>query len=246
MRLRIHDCSNCGPASWCTSSQLSGRKDPSTKQQTQFLALHSLPNSNNELAEQEINGNGQDGIHPAMSHTQIRASSLQEPDKENLHLQKLCQQDLEYLALKKTILHGFPSTKADLPMSLKQFWSIKDQLNVDDNFIVYGCRLFIPSSLQPTILTRRHEADRGVSSSQLRARLTLYWPKIDQDIENFVRGCRHCQDHLPSQPKEPIMPKSLPQRPFQQVTVDFTSYAVHHFLILVNYKTDWPDIIGKT
>ena len=79
----------------------------------------SLPNNNDELAEQEIEvANGQDRVHPAMSHAQLRASSLQEPDKENLHLQELRQhaeKDLEYLALKKTILHGFPSTKAQCP-----------------------------------------------------------------------------------------------------------------------------------
>ena len=39
------------------------------------------------------------------------------------------------------------------------------------------------------------------------------------------------------------MPKCLPQRPFQQIAVDFASYAGHNFLILVNCKTDWPDII---
>ena len=89
------------------------------------------------------------------------------------------------------------------------------------DFIVYGCRLFIPSSLRPTILSRLHEAYQGISRSQLRACLTLYWSNIDQDIENFLCGCRHCQDNLTSQLKEPIMPKSVPQRPFQQIAMDF-------------------------
>ena len=75
------------------------------------------------------------------------------------------------------------------------------------------------------------------------ARLTLYWPSIDQDIEHFVQGCRHCQDHLPSQSKEPILTKPLPQRPFQQIVVDFASFEGRNFLIIVDCKTDWPDII---
>lgn len=74
-------------------------------------------------------------------------------------------------------------------------------------------------------------------------RLTLYWPGIDRDIENFVRDCRHCQDCLPSQGKEPLISKPLPQRSFQQIAADIRSYAGQQYLIIVDCNTDWPDII---
>ena len=56
------------------------------------------------------------------------------------------------------------------------------------------------------------------------------------------RNC-HCQDHLPSNAKEPIVNKQIPDRPFQQIAADFASYSGKQFLILVDCKTDWPDII---
>ena len=204
---------------------------------------HSAPNSNDELAEQDMDAGE---TTQAMSFAQIRSSTQHDPDHENLHLQELrqhAQRDTEYQALKETILRGFPSTKADLPESLKRFWGIKDHLSIDDDLIVYGCRLFIPCSLRPTILSRLHEAHQGISRSQARARLTLYWPNIDQDIEHFVQGCRPCQDRLPSQTKEPMLTKPPPQRPFQQIAVDFASFGGRNFLIIVDCKTDWPDII---
>ena len=126
---------------------------------------------------------------------------------------------------------------------MKEFWSIKDHLSIEDDLIVYGCRLLIPSSLRPTTLSRLHEAHQGISRSQARARLTSYWPNIDQDIEYFVQGCRHCQDHLPSQTKGPILFKSPPQRPYHQIAIDFASFGGRNFLIIVDCKTDWPDII---
>ena len=134
----------------------------------------------------------------------------------------------------------FPNQKSSLPQQLKVFWSIRDNLSVDDDLIVYGCRLFIPDSLRATMLSRLHDAHQGISRSQARARLTIYWPGIDRDIENFVQGCRHCQDHLPSNAKEPMINKPIPDRPFQQIAADFGSYGV---LIVVDCKTDWPDII---
>ena len=99
------------------------------------------------------------------------------------------------------------------------------------------------SHFRPTILNRLHKGHQGVSWSQARARLTLYWPGIDHDIENFVYGCCHCQDRLPSQGKEPLISKPLLERPFQQIAANIGSYAGRQYLIIVDCKTDWPDII---
>ena len=93
------------------------------------------------------------------------------------------------------------------------------------------------------MLSRLHDAHQGISRSQARARLTIYWPGIDRDIENFVQGCRHCQDHLPSNAKEPMINKPTPDRPFQQIAADFGSYGGRQFLIVVDCQTGWPDII---
>ena len=93
------------------------------------------------------------------------------------------------------------------------------------------------------MLSHLHDAHQGIGRSQARPHLTIYWPGIDQDIEAFVQGYRHCQDHLLSNAKEPMVSKYIPDRSFQQVAGDFASYGGKQFLILVDCKTDWPDII---
>ena len=205
------------------------------------------PNLGDDLAEYDIDTNGGPMIMTqALSIAQIRASTLNQMEQENLHLQELRRHangDPVYQGLKDVILKGFPSQKSSLPDQLKTFWSVKDNLSVDDDLIVHGCRLFIPSSLRPTMLSRLHDTHQGISRSQARARLTIYWPGIDRDIENFVQGCRHCQDHLPSNTKEPLISKPIPDRPFQQIAADFGSYGGRQFLIIVDCRTNWPDII---
>ena len=158
-------------------------------------------------------------------------------------LRQHAEDDQEYQDLRKVIVDGFPNQRGLMTEPLKKFWAIKDNLSVDDGLIVYGCRLFIPTSLRATMLQRLHEAHQGISRSQARARLTIYWPGIDRDIEHFVQGCRHCQNNLPSNTKETLVNKPPPERPFQQLAVDFTSYGGKQFLIVVDCKTDWPDII---
>ena len=58
-----------------------------------------------------------------------------------------------------------------------------------------------------------------------------------------MHACKQCQDHLPSQPKEPIVFKPQPQLPFHEVAADFCCYAGKFYLIVVDCYTDWTTII---
>jgi len=93
------------------------------------------------------------------------------------------------------------------------------------------------------VLADLHEVHQGTVCTKQRARLTVYWPGINNDIDNIIAACQLCQDHLPSNPKEPIVSKPRPPCPFQKVAVDFYAYGGKQFLIIVDCFTDWPDII---
>ena len=164
---------------------------------------------------------------------------------ENLHMTELrikAANDQEYIDLRKVILEGFPNHKGEMKNTLKKFWRIKEHLTVDDELILHGCRLFIPYNLRAALLNRMHEAHQGIIRMQARARLTFYWPGIDEDIEHFVTGCKHCQNWLPQHAKEPLIQKQRPTRPFQEVAMDFAEKDGLKFLIVVDCMTDWPDI----
>jgi hypothetical protein len=78
------------------------------------------------------------------SDTRMRASA---PQPDNLRLQELqdhSSKDQEYQDLKEV---GFPPNQGSLPQPLQKFWSVKDNLTINDGLIVYGCRLLIPKSL---------------------------------------------------------------------------------------------------
>ena len=105
----------------------------------------------------------------------------------------------------------------------RHYWNIREHLTIDDGFIVYGCRLLIPASMRQKVLANLHESHQGAMQTKERARLSLYWPGIDNNIDNVILLCKKCQDHLPSNCKEPIMSKPKPSQPFQEITVDFAA-----------------------
>ena len=182
---------------------------------------------------------------PEASIAEIRALSSVEP-LPTTRLQELndnAANDPDYQQLRDIILNGFPDHRHQLPESCRRFWNVREHLSIDEGLIVHGCRLLIPTAMRQKILSDLHASHQGAVRTKQRARLTVYWPGIDNDIDNIVLSCQQCQDHLPAHPKEPLVQKPKPLRPFQELAVDFCSYGGQQFLILVDCCTDWPEII---
>ena len=92
----------------------------------------------------EINTNG----CPGMTLTEIKTRHA--GTTENLQLQdiqKHAEEDHKYQQLCTFIVHGFPAHRSELPEPCRQFWHICKHLSLDDNLIVYGCRLLVPLKL---------------------------------------------------------------------------------------------------
>ena len=203
----------------------------------------SSPKPGEDIAEYDIDICH--SVHTIKCLTTSEIRLLNDPG-DNLRLRELrdhAKRDQEYQSRLTLVTQGFPNQKCDLPSDMKKFWGIREHLGYEDDLLVYGCRLFIPVTFWSTVLSLLHEAHQGITRSQDRARLTLYWPGIDADIQQTVERCMLCQDHLPSHPREPIISKPRPQRPFQEVAMDFAYFAGHNFLITVDCCTDWPEII---
>ena len=181
---------------------------------------------------------------PEISISEIRATSATGHISPHLDmLRRTAKEDAEYQQLRQFILNGFPDHRSQLPDPCKRYWIARDHLTIDDDLIVHGCRLLIPVKMRPHILTQLHELHQGSVRTKQRARLSVYWPGIDNDID-IILACQQCQDHLPSNPKEPIIQKPKPDRPFQEIAIDLCSHAGRTYLIIVDCFTDWPAIIS--
>ena len=80
------------------------------------------------------------------------------------------------------------------------------------------------------------------------ARSYVWWPGIDQAIEDAVKTCAPCQQtrHLPS--SAPLQPWEWPSRPWARVHLDYAGPLLGHmFLILVDAHSKWMEVkIMKT
>lgn len=126
----------------------------------------------------------------------------------------------------------------------KHYWNVLKHLFLDNDLVVNGYRLLIPYTMHQQVLSQLHESYQGSVRTKQQTRLSVYWPSIDNDIDNIILACQKYQDHLPSNTKEPLIQKPTPGRTFQKIAVDLYSYAGYDYLVIVDYYTDWPSIIS--
>ena len=140
--------------------------------------LCSSPKPGEDIAEYDIDICH--SVHTIKCLTTSEIRLLNDPG-DNLRLRELrdhAKRDQEYQSLLTLVTQGFPNQKCDLPSDMKKFWGIREHLGYEDDLLVYGCRLSIPVTFRSTVLSLLHEAHQGITRSQDRARLTLYWPGI--------------------------------------------------------------------
>ena len=173
------------------------------------------------------------------SPAEVRALMSGQHDSLRLaDLRDTAGQDEEYQQLKHYIEAGFPQKRSQLPEKCRRYWNVRNQLTIDDGLIVFGCRLLILAKLRRPTLLQLHAAHQGSVCTKLRARQVIYWPGIDNNIDNIILTCKQCQDSLPSHPPEPMVSKQRPSQPFQEIAIDFCSYGRRQFLIVVDCCTD--------
>lgn len=150
--------------------------------------------------------------------------------------------DDEYVSLRTAVEEGFPSEKTNLPIGLRPYWPYRGQLSVDGDVLLMGARLVIPASLRRDVLAELHASHQGIDKTKRRGRQSVFWPGLNNDIENTVRTCRPCRENLPSQRKEPLMDDPAPKRVFESVSADFFTAAGKPFLVYVDRLSGWPVI----
>ena len=62
-------------------------------------------------------------------------------------------------------------------------------------------------------------------------------------IKTYVEKCHHCQVNRPAQKAEPLRPKPLPERPWQDICMDILEYGGRHYLAVIDEYSRWLEIV---
>lgn len=177
------------------------------------------------------NFNVENYINWIVTHTEPKAIKLEE-------IISASEADEEIQAVKKAIQTGEWS---EITMLYKNFES---EFCFAGEILLRSTRIVIPIILRERALMAAHEGHPGMSTMKSRLRSKVWWPKIDQNTEMFVKQCKGCTlMGAPSAP-EPMKRTELPSKPWQDIAIDFCGPlpSGHNLFVIVDYYSRFVEV----
>ena len=150
--------------------------------------------------------------------------------------------DPTLLALKHTVLKGWPEQKTDLPSSVCEYWNVRDEISVHEGLLFRGSRVIVPKTLRSDMIKQIHSGHFGIEACVRRARDILYWPGMQSDIRQAVKQCKICNEHKPEQARQPMISHPVPDRPWSTISADLFTLDGRSYLIVVDHYSDFWEV----
>ena len=158
------------------------------------------------------------------------------------NLKSETEKDTQLQVLSKQVRKGWPDTKAECSPDLHPFWNIRDLITEADGIMYKSDKIIIPKSMQKEMMDVIHKAHMGMQKCKSRARLCVYWPNMNSQIENVVSSCSICQEFRSRNRAEPLKSHEIPNRPWGKVGCDLFQYKGRDYIVCVDYYSKFPEV----
>ena len=125
-------------------------------------------------------------------------------------VQKATEQDKDISELKRLIQEGWPEDISQVPKSVKCYYSFREELIFQEGLIFKGERLTIPKVMREDMMQRMHRSHLGVQGCLRRGREVMYWPRMNEEVKEFISRCEVCKVYHDRQQKEPMIGHAIP------------------------------------
>ena len=124
---------------------------------------------------------------------------------------------------------------------IKPYAAIKDELSLErDNIILWGNRVIIPRSLRKEMLKELHHNHPGIVRMKGLARMHMWYPGINKDIENVVQRCENCQMTSNCPASSVPHPWNQTSKAMERVHIDYIGpYHNNYILLMIDAHSGW-------
>ena len=125
---------------------------------------------------------------------------------------------------------------------LRPYFNRREQLSTDKGCLLWGTRVIIPPKFQQKLLNELHTTHPGVVRMKSMARAYIWFPNMDSQIEELVKGCSTCQAMQKSAPVVPLSPWQYPLRCWERIHIDFAELDRTQYLVLIDSYSKWLEV----
>ena len=113
------------------------------------------------------------------------------------------------------VMSGRPENCAEA--DLKPYFTRRNELSCEQNCVLWSFRVIIPPEFREKMLRELHWEHPGICAMKAIARTCVWWPKMDEEIEEEIKRCSVCQSVRKSPPSAPLILWKWATRPFQRI-----------------------------
>ena len=151
-------------------------------------------------------------------------------EEKQSEMQQATAADEELQMLKDRTVQGWPQNRSLLPQCLYPYWTVKEEVYEAEGLMFLADKLIVPRTQRLEMLIKLHEGHLGEDKCKIRARESLYWPGITEDIEQFVSRCAICAEFRRNNEREPLHPHEVPAGP-RLKNIDLSKFRISVFCL---------------
>lgn len=144
--------------------------------------------------------------------------------------------------LRDIITGGWPVNRAQTPECVHPYLDVRDELTIQDELVFKGQQIVVPAVLRMELMEKTHVTYIGIEGCIRRARETLYWPRMNTEIREYISKCDVCLTHRNGQGKEPILQHEFNARPWAKVAADLCKLDNRILLVVSDYYSNYIEV----
>ena len=128
---------------------------------------------------------------------------------------------------------------------IADFITVKEELYEAQGLIFRLDRIVLPKNLQRKMVKVTHEMGHfGKTKAKQMLRAKYWFPGMNSMLDELIGGCYECQVTTRQHTEQPIKPSVIPDKPWEQVCIDFGGpYPDGHYnLVAVDKRTRYPEV----
>ena len=138
--------------------------------------------------------------------------------------------------------NGTWPNKFQIEHKLRAYWKIRNELTVYNNLLLKGQRIVVPKKLQKETIVKIHQGHQGMERCRLRAKQSVWWPEMSQQIKDYIQQCHTCAKEA-TPVREPLIKSELPDFPWQKIASDLFTLNGSNYLLVVDYFSRYPEVV---
>jgi len=94
---------------------------------------------------------------------------------------------------KSIILQGWQAERNSVPTQVTPYYSVRDELSVQDGLVFRSDRVIIPKALRGEMKTKIYSSHMRAESCLRRAQVCIFWPGMNAEVKEMISACETCR-----------------------------------------------------